>query len=353
MSSRVVVLPGDGIGPEVVAAATSVLLRIAELGGHRIALVEAELGGGALDRLGEALPTSTLEACEDADAALLGAVGGPRWTNHLPEKALLALRSHFGLFANLRPIPAFESLVASAPLKAELLAGVDILFVRELTGGIYFGERHEASEPDREAWDTMRYSAVEVERIARVAFKAAQIRKQRVTSVDKANVLASSRLWRQVVTEVGADFPNIELDHQLVDSFAMALVTRPADFDVVVAGNLFGDILSDEASVLAGSLGVLPSASLGEGTFGLYEPVHGSAPDIAGRGIANPLGTILSVALLLRYSLGLEDEAKLVEEAVERVLGRGIGTPDLVVDAKRRVSTAELGRMVVEELSRS
>ncbi len=352
MEARIVLLPGDGVGPEVTAAAERVLRRIAELSGHRFRLIPAMIGGAAIDATGEPLPAASLDVCEGADAILLGAVGGPRWSDPTaavrPEQGILELRRHFGLFANLRPVPVFPALAHRAPVKAELLADVDILFVRELTGGLYFGARREQGDGE-EAHDTMAYTVAEVERVAHVAFRAARGRKGLVTSIDKANVLASMRLWRRTVERVAEDYSDVRLEHCLVDAAAMKLIREPSSFDVVLAGNLFGDILSDEAAVLAGSLGLLPSASLGEGAFGLYEPIHGSAPDIAGRGVANPVGAILSVALLLRFSLGLEDEARAVERAVASTLEYGILTADLMADSAA-VSTTRMADAVCERL---
>jgi 3-isopropylmalate dehydrogenase len=332
MKATIQLLPGDGIGPEVVAQAKRVLNHVAADCGHQLTFREAMIGGCAIDATGLSLPKDTLEQCRSADAILLGAVGGPRWSDPRapvrPEQGLLELRAELRLFANLRPVPVFEALAEHAPLRPELLKGVDLFFVRELTGGIYFGERQEQGDNDH-AFDTMMYSVPEVERVARVAFRAAQKRRSKVTSVDKANVLASMRLWRSVVERVAQEFPDVELEHQLVDAMAMHIMRRPADFDVILAGNMFGDILSDEAAVLAGSLGMLPSASLGEGKLGLYEPIHGSAPDIAGKGTANPIAAILSAAMLLRYSLDLDDEADTIEGAVKRALEDGLRTPDL------------------------
>ncbi|MFP4321078.1 MAG: 3-isopropylmalate dehydrogenase [Anaerolineales bacterium] len=335
MHAVITVLPGDGIGPEVVAAARRVLEAVALRGGHQFTFQEALFGIAGINATGEALPAETLAACEAADAILLGAVGGPAGStppgSPRPEAGLLALRKHFGLFANLRPVRAYPMLAEHAPLRPELLESVDILFVRELTGGLYFGPRQEIGESEDEAtaYDTLLYTTPEVDRVARVAFEAAMLRDKRLASVDKANVLASSRLWRAAVEDVARDYPQVTVEHALVDSFAMRLMTQPAAFDVVVTGNMFGDILSDQASVLAGSLGMLPSASLNAGQFGLYEPIHGSAPDIAGQGKANPVGTILSAAMLLRHSLGLVDEAAQVEAAVDAALADGARTADL------------------------
>jgi 3-isopropylmalate dehydrogenase len=360
LHARILLLPGDGIGPEVTAAARAVLERVAELGGHRFELDEAPIGGCAIDAAGVALPADTLARARDSDAILLGAVGGPKWSDPSapvrPEQGLLALRKELGLFANLRPVPVFPALRGLAPLRSELLEGVDLLIVRELTGGIYFGPRKEEGVADDRAgadaaYDTLLYSVAEVERVARVAFAAARGRRRKVTSIDKANVLASMRLWRRAVERVAREFPDVALEHQLVDSMAMHLMTRPASFDVVLAGNMFGDILSDEAAVLAGSLGMLPSASLGEGTRGLYEPVHGSAPDIAGRGVANPIGAILSAAMLVRHSLGLAREASAIEQAVATTLDQGLRTADLVSPGARHQRTAEITQAVLSALA--
>jgi 3-isopropylmalate dehydrogenase len=334
MRANIALLPGDGIGPEVVGAARSILERVAARGGHAFTFSESLIGGAAIDASGTALPEATLAACRAADAALLGAVGGPKWDDPRapvrPEQGLLAVRRELALYANLRPVRVSPHLVAASPLRPERLAGVDILFVRELTGGLYFGKRgREQIDGGERAFDTMVYTDGEVRRVVELAFRLAAGRRRAVTSVDKANVLESSRLWRRVATEVASRHPGISLEHQLVDSCAMRIVSAPASFDVVVTENMFGDILTDEAAVLPGSLGVLPSASLGEGQFGLYEPIHGSAPDIAGRGLANPIGTVLSAAMLLRHSLGLLDEAAAVEAAVEAALASGARTADL------------------------
>jgi 3-isopropylmalate dehydrogenase len=337
---RIATIPGDGVGPEVVEAARRVVAAAAARFGFHIDWSGFLVGGAAIDAHGVAIRPEDVIACGEADAILLGAVGGPKWSDPSaavrPEQALFALRGGLGLFANLRPVSVHPALTAASPLRPELLAGVDMLIVRELTGGIYFGERHEPSGEagSREALDTLPYAEGEIRRIVRLAFDLARTRRGSVTSVDKANVLATSRLWRTVANEVAADYPDVTLTHQLVDSCAMLLVRRPADFDVIVTENLFGDILSDEGAVLAGSLGMLPSASLGErrtahGTFGLYEPIHGSAPDIAGEDRANPIGTILSAAMLLRLSLGREDAAGAIETAVGRALDDGWRTGDL------------------------
>ena len=363
---RVVAIPGDGVGPEVTEAARRVLAAAAARFGFVIEWTEVLAGGIAIDTYGVAIRPEDVETCRSADAILLGAVGGPRWSDPSapvrPEQALFALRGGLGLYANLRPVTVHPALVASSPLRPELLDGVDMLIVRELTGSVYFGAREEPAGPtgERRALDTMPYSEPEVARIVRLAFELAQGRRRRVMSVDKANVLATSRLWRTVASEIGASYPEVELSHQLVDSCAMLLIRRPADFDVIVTENLFGDILSDEASVLAGSLGMLPSASLGErrtahGTFGLYEPIHGSAPDIAGQDKANPIGTILSAAMLLRLSLGRDDAASAIEAAVSAALDAGWRTGDLAdardgTDGLVVVGTAAFATSVIDAL---
>jgi 3-isopropylmalate dehydrogenase len=329
MKAQIVVLAGDGIGPEIVTEAQRVLEAVASAHGHDISFDPQLIGGIAIDETGNPLPEKTLEACRKADAVLLGAVGGPKWDDPnakvRPEQGLLGIRKGLGLFANLRPVKLIPSLAEASPLKSNRLEGVDLLVVRELTGGIYFGEprRREKTDGVERAIDTCDYADFEIKRVVQLACELAKGRRSHVTSVDKANVLETSRLWRQVATEVGAAHPEITLEHQLVDSCAMRLVTEPASFDVIVTGNMFGDILTDEAAVLTGSLGTLPSASLGEGNIGLYEPIHGSAPDIAGKGLANPLGTILSAAMLLRHSLGLETEAQAIERAVDVAIEQG------------------------------
>jgi 3-isopropylmalate dehydrogenase len=349
MSTRVVLLPGDGIGPEVVAAARRLLEAI-----DRFELSEHPVGGAAIDAHGVALTDEVLEACRGADAVLLGAVGGPKWESTdpdapRPEQGLLDLREGLGLYANLRPVRPSPALVAASPLRPERISGTDLLVVRELTGGIYFGKRGREGE---KAFDTCTYSVAEVARIGRVAFDAARDRaeagggKPRVTSVDKANVLETSRLWRATVSGLAADYPEVELDHLLVDNAAMQLVARPVAFDVILTENMFGDILSDEAAMITGSLGMLPSASLGSDGPGLFEPVHGSAPDIAGRGVANPLATFLSVAMMLRYGLGMADRAVEVEDAVDAVLERGLRTPDLAGGAVQTPPMSDLPQEV-------
>lgn len=356
MKARIALLPGDGIGPEVVKAGVDVMNVVASKFGHEFEYEEGLFGIAAILDAGDPYPEATRQLCQSADAVLLGAVGGPAGStppgSPRPEQGLLGLRKEFNLFANLRPVKAWTALAEFTPLRRELLEGVDILFVRELVGGIYFGDRIEpAASFDRQnevpSIDTMSYSACEVSRIAEVAFKAAQIRDKRLVSVDKANVLASSRLWRRTVEMVAEDYPDVTVEHHLVDSFAMRIVTQPADWDVVVTGNMFGDILSDEASILAGSLGMLPSASLNDQKFGVYEPIHGSAPDIAGQGLANPIATILSAAMLLRHSLDLDAEATAIETAVEKTLAQGARTADI---SKDYISTTEMTQTICANL---
>ena len=353
MNAKIVLLPGDGIGPEVVAEAVKVLDAICDLYGHKFEYIKRPIGGEAIDLTGTALPDETLDDCKSADAVLLGAVGGPKWSDPSaavrPEQGLLGIREGLGLYANLRPVRVYDQLVDSSSIKPETISGVDLLVVRELTGGIYFGPRQEGTQ---KAYDTMVYTEAEVRRIAIVAFRAAVGRRKKVTSVDKANVLASSRLWRRVVKDVAADYPEVILEHMLVDSAAMKLIRYPAEFDVIVTANMFGDILTDEASVLSGSLGMLPSASLGDGKAGMYEPVHGSAPDIAGKHLANPIGAIVSAAMLLRISLGLEEEAQAVTAAVEDVLSRGYRTADIARPDDNRVGTKEMGDLIVKAMQR-
>ncbi len=352
MKATIVLLPGDGIGPEVVREARLVLEVIATRYGHQLAFAEHLIGGAAIDATGEPLPAATLNAAERADAILLGAVGGPKWDvpgGKRPEQGLLGIRKALGLYANLRPVRVHPELAAVSPLKAERLEGVDVLFLRELTGGLYFGWPRFCEElaSGRRAVDTLEYTEDEIRRVVTLAFQLARTRRKRVTSVDKANVLESSRLWRDVANEVAKKFPDVTLEHQLVDSCAMRLVTSARSFDVVVTENMFGDILTDEAAVLAGSLGMLPSASLGDGRRGLYEPIHGSAPDIAGKGIANPIGTILSAAMLLRHSLNLLEEAEAIERAVREVIAADARTADMVLSpSEKTVSTSELGSLV-------
>ena len=355
VEAKIILLPGDGIGPEVVAQAKLVLERVAQRYRHQFTFEERPIGGVAMDATGEPLPPETLAACRSADAVLLGAVGGPKWDDPCartrPEAGLLALRKELGLFANLRPVRSYAALIDASPLRPERVSGVDCMVVRELTGGLYFGEKRREQLPDGSVRvvDTMVYTDIEVRRVLRVAFELARKRRGLVTSVDKANVLETSRLWRQLTLEVAREYPDVRLEHQLVDSCAMRLVTAPTSFDVIVTENMFGDILSDEAAVITGSLGMLPSASIGQGPLGLYEPIHGSAPEIAGLGVANPLGTILSAALLLRHSLRLEIEARAVEDAVSAAVAAGARTRDLG-GGDAALSTAGMGQAVLDHL---
>jgi 3-isopropylmalate dehydrogenase len=366
MRARIALLPGDGIGPEVLEEGIRVLDAVAERWGHTFESKSALIGGAAIDATGTALPAETIALCKESDAVLLGAVGGPKWDDPRakvrPEQGLLGIRKALGLFANLRPVSVHEKLAAASPLKAERLAGVDLMVVRELTGGIYFGEKSRRSLGDdgERATDVCTYSTMEIERVVRVAGKLAMARRGRLTSVDKANVLETSRLWREVTTRVIADeFPSLTLEHLLVDACAMHLLQRPASFDVIVTENMFGDILTDEASVLAGSIGLLPSASLGasvarngrEATLGIYEPIHGSAPDIAGKGLANPVGTVASVAMMLRHSLGLEKEAQAVERAVREALDAGALTADLAARGVQPMRTSEVGDAIIARIA--
>ncbi len=352
MKLNLLVVAGDGIGPEVTNEAVAVLRQAMEGGGHELVVTEKRIGGIAIDTDGTPLPAETLEAALASDAVFLGAVGGTKWNalppNTRPEAGLLKLRAALGGFANLRPAFAIKELAANSPLKAEVVAGADILFVRELLGGLYFGSPRAWDKAAGEAWNTMRYTRDEIIRVARIAFELAQKRGKKLTSVDKANVLEVSQLWRATVTEVAADYPDITLEHQLVDSMAMLLMTSPRNYDVVLTENLFGDILSDESAVITGSLGMLPSATIG-GKINLYEPIHGSAPDIAGKSLANPLGAIMTAALVLRHSAGLEAEAALIETAVRKVLEAGYRTADLArgntTDFKV-LSTTEMGQQV-------
>jgi 3-isopropylmalate dehydrogenase len=355
MKAHVAVLPGDGIGPEVTAQAVRCLEAVARLFAHDIALTPLPFGGAAIDSHADPLPAATLAACLEADAVLLGAIGGPKWSAPdaplRPEDGLLRLRKELATFANLRPVQVHPALADASPLKAEVVTGVDLIFVRELTGGIYFGEKQRDAHGAR---DVCTYTVAEIERIVRVAAALAQSRRGHLTSIDKANVLATSRLWREVTTRVvQREFPTLQLEHMLVDAAAMHLMRRPRDFDVLVTENMFGDILTDEASMLTGSLGLLPSASLGAGRRGIYEPIHGSAPDIAGRGLANPCGALLSVALLLRHSLGWSAEAAAVERAVAEALAAGARTADLVAPGGRALSTAQACDAVISRLRRA
>ncbi len=356
MEAKIILLPGDGIGPEVVGEARKVLTAVAHRHNHTFHFTEKMMGGCAIDAVGDPLPEETLGACLESDAVLLGAVGGPKWSDPTakvrPEQGLLKLRKSLGVFANIRPVKVFPALANASPLRPERVQAVDIVFVRELTGGIYFGQPQgrETVAEGRSGHDTMRYNEEEIRRVLQIGVELARGRRGKVTSVDKANVLASSRVWREVAHEVAAENPDVEFEDVLVDAMAMYLVNRPGDFDVVVTGNMFGDILSDEASMISGSLGMLPSAALGAGGPGLYEPIHGSAPDIAGQGIANPLATILSAAMLLRSSLGLEVEARVVETAVSRILAAGHRTADLARSDERSIGTQAMGDLVVAVL---
>jgi 3-isopropylmalate dehydrogenase len=354
MRARIAVLGGDGIGPEVMAEGLRCLDAIGGSFGHEFALTQLPFGGAAIDACGDPLPPDTLQPCLAADAVLLGAIGGPKWSapdaKVRPEQGLLRLRKELGVYANLRPVKLHSCLIGASTIKAEVLDGVDLVFVRELTGGIYFGEKKRDASS---ATDVCTYTVTEIERITRAAARLARQRRRKLTSIDKANVLETSRLWREVATRVmRSEFPDVTLDHMLVDSAAMHLIRRPRDFDVLVTENMFGDILTDEASMLAGSLGLLPSASVGDGKRGLYEPIHGSAPDIAGRGIANPVGTISSVAMLLRHSLELTREADALEAAVSRALEAGARTPDIATSGERVLTTREMGDAVLAALKR-
>ena len=353
MEALITLLPGDGIGPEVTSAAHRVLKEVAERYGHTFEYKVELIGGAAIDASGDPLPAQTIASCENSDAVLLGAVGGPKWSDPnaavRPEQGLLRIRSLLGLFANLRPVKVIDDLIPASPLKAELLTGVDMIVVRELTGGIYFGEK---TRSETSASDLCTYHTHEVERIVRVAARLASARRGKLCSVDKANVLETSRLWRDVTDRlIQAEFPGLELETLLVDAAAMHLLSRPRDFDVIVTENMFGDILTDEASMLAGSLGMLPSASIGDGSRGLYEPIHGSAPDIAGRDIANPCGAIASAAMLLRHSLGLNDEASAVEAAITKAIASGARTADIVAGGESSITTTAMTDLIISELS--
>ena len=364
MNARITVLPGDGVGPDVVAEAQRVLDEVGRRFGHRFDYSTGHIGGIAIDKYGEALPEPTLTACSRSDAVLLGAVGGPKWDNPnarvRPEDGLLAIRKELDLFANLRPVKMFKVLENSTSLKPEVVRGVDLLVIRELTSGLYFGKPKKRwnTTIGRRAVDSMYYTEQEIERIVRVGFELAMARRRRLTSVDKANVLESSRLWRQIAGEIAVEYPRVKLDNMLVDACAMRLIQDPAYFDVIVTENTFGDILTDEASMLAGSMGMLPSASLsgipGKKTaraFGLYEPIHGSAPDIAGTDTANPIATILSAAMLLNYSLGLKKEAAAVENAVLQVLDGGYRTRDIMTKGMKAVGTSRMGKLIARAVA--
>lgn len=358
MNKKIAVLSGDGIGPEVMVEALKVLKKIEEKFNHSFELTEANIGGAGIDNEGKALPERTVTVCEEADAVLFGSVGGPKWENLPPNEqpergALLPLRKHFNLYANLRPAKIFNGLQAASPLRADIVGdGFDFLVVRELTGGAYFGEK---GSDETSAWDVMKYSIPEIERIVRVAFESAKTRanggKAKVCSVDKANVLSSSVLWRSVTERIHKEeFSDVELEHLYVDNAAMQLLTRPRDFDVIVTENLFGDILSDESAQISGSIGMLASASLSDGGFGLYEPSGGSAPDIAGMGIANPIAQILSLSLLLQHSFGLTDEAKAIEDAIQSVLDDGLRTGDIMSEGMTKVGTVEMGNAICAKI---
>ena len=362
MDYKIAVLPGDGIGPEVTYESVKVLDAIGERFGHTFSYEHGAVGGNAIDDFGNALPDSTLRTAKEADAVLFGAVGGPKWDDPRaktrPEDGLLAIRKGLDLFANLRPVQVVPQLIDASPLKPSVLEGVDFIVVRELTGGLYYGKpkKRWSNSRGRRGVDTMYYSEEFITRVLRVGFELARMRRKKLTSVDKANVLESSRLWREIAMEMGEEYPDIELDHVLVDTAAMQLVRTPSRFDVMVAENTFGDILTDEAAVLSGSMGMLPSASLagvpepGKPAYGLYEPIHGTAPDIAGKGIANPIASILSTAMLLRYSLGLDEAAALVEDAVSRVLADGYRSGDIASPGDDVIGTTEMGNIIVSML---
>ncbi|WP_297630775.1 3-isopropylmalate dehydrogenase [uncultured Clostridium sp.] len=356
MEYKIAVIPGDGIGPEVINESLKVLDKIGEKFRHKFKYKILQAGGCAIDTEGVPLPEATLEECRKSDGVIMGAIGGVKWDNPTakvrPEQAILGLREGLNLYCNLRPIILHKTLKEASPLKNSIIEeGIDILVVRELTGGIYFGERAtEEINGIREAYDTLKYNEVEIKRIAKLAFESAMKRDKKVTSIDKANVLDSSRLWRKVVEEVALEYPEITVNHLYIDNGAMQLIRNPKQFDVILTDNMFGDILSDEGSMITGSIGMLPSASLGENSFGLYEPIHGSAPDIAGKGIANPLATILSTSMMLRYTLGLETEGKAIENAVTKVLEKGYRTADIISKGMTLVKTKEMGNLVIKEL---
>lgn len=353
MSKHIVVLPGDGIGPEIVESAVEVLKEVGKKFNQTFTFTQCEIGGSSYDKYGEPLTDETIETCLSADAILLGAIGGPKYDNLprevRPEQGLLKIRKALNLYANIRPVKGFKPLLHASPLKEEVVAGSDINIVRELTGGLYFGRPSERRDDGNTVVDTLVYTRKEIERIVEKGFESALVRDKRLTSVDKANVLESSRMWREIVEEKAKDYPDVTVEHMLVDSAAMKLITNPTSFDVIVTENLFGDILSDAASVLTGSIGMLPSASLSD-TIGLYEPIHGSAPDIAGQGIANPLGTILSVAMMLRYSFNLNDAAAAIENAVEKTLEQGYHTGDLKIANGRLIGTEKMTEVVISNL---
>lgn len=349
MKKHIITLPGDGIGAEIMKSAEVLLEAVNERFKHEFTYESKDIGGAAIDKYNDPLPQETIEACESADAILLGAVGGPKWANCKvrPEQGLLKIRKHFSLFANLRPVTIFDSLEVSSPLKQNIVHGSDFIIVRELTGGLYFGQPSERRDNGRSVVDTLTYTHNEIERIVRTSFDIAMTRHKHVTSVDKANVLESSRMWREIVNEVSKEYPEVNVEHELVDAAAMKLITNPAYFDVIVTENLFGDILSDEASVITGSLGVLPSASLSETGLGLFEPIHGSAPDIAGENKANPIGMMLSVGMMLKYSFDLHEESAAIEKAVNQVLSEGFKTVDLQIDGAVTLSTTEMTKKII------
>lgn len=352
MEYKIAVLKGDGIGPEIITEAIKVLDKVAEKYGHKFVYQRGYLGGESIDKYGVPYSEETSRICRNSDAILLGAVGGPKWNeieaDKRPEKGLLAIRKELAVYTNLRPAILFKELRSASPLKDEIVEdGLDVMIVRELTGGIYFGPREYSEE---KAVDTMPYTRNEIERIARKAFEIARNRNKKLTSVDKHNVLDTSKLWRKIVNEVAKDYPDIEVSHMYVDNAAMQLIINPRQFDVILTENMFGDILSDEASMLTGSLGMLPSASLGDGKLGLYEPCHGSAPDIAGQNIANPIATIMSAAMMLRYSFGLEKEALAIEKAVQDVLSQGYRTADIYTEGTKKIGTAEMGSQIANKI---
>lgn len=356
-TKKIAVIPGDGIGPEVVAEALKVIKKTEELFGYSFETEEGLFGGIAIDEKGTPLPQATLDICKSADAVLLGAVGGPKWDSNpkelRPETGLLGIRKALGLFSNIRPAQVFDCLKEASTLKPEVLEGTDLIVVRELTGGIYFGDKfRKGSGDEEEAVDTCQYSVKEIERIVRQAFEIARTRSKKLASVDKANVLETSRLWRETVNRIAPEYPDVELEHVLVDNCAMQLLRRPSSFDVIVTENMFGDIISDEAAMLTGSIGMLSSASLGEGSFGLYEPVHGSAPDIAGQNLANPIATILSVALMYRLTFGYHDAADCIEKAVSEVLNAGNRTADIAVDKSKALKGTEMGERIVNAMTK-
>ncbi|HEX2937655.1 MAG TPA: 3-isopropylmalate dehydrogenase [Ruminiclostridium sp.] len=359
MTFRIAVIKGDGIGPEIVGEAEKVLIKTGEKFGHSFEFTDVLMGGCAIDKTGVPLPDETVEICKKSDSVLLGAVGGPKWDNMpgslRPEKGLLGIRSALGLYANLRPAILYPALIGACPLRRDIVeGGLDVLMVRELTGGIYFGERgRRKGKNGEEAFDTESYSVMEIERIAKTAFSLAKRRRKKLTSIDKANVLESSRLWRETMHRFAKENPEVEYSDLLVDNAAMQLVRNPGQFDVIVTSNMFGDILSDEASMITGSIGMLPSASLGSGKLGLYEPIHGSAPDIAGQNIANPIATVISAAMMLKYSFGLDEEAKTVENAVSKALEQGYRTADISdknTSSDKKIGTREMGNLIASLL---